>query len=67
MRSQLNIQHFYGKKKLRSLKQLFMRNCCGVYLFSRKKISRKPIKTIIGRTNNLFVIDEAFNLYSLKI
>ena len=33
----------------------------------RKKISRKPIKTIIGRSNNLFVIDEAFNLYSLKI
>ena len=34
VRSQLNIQHFWGKKKLQSLQQLFTRICCVVYLFS---------------------------------
>ena len=33
----------------------------------RKKISRKPIKTIYSRSNNFYVVDEAFNLFSLTI
>jgi outer membrane protein assembly factor BamB len=33
----------------------------------REKISRKPIKTIISRSNNFYVIDEGFNIFSLSI
>ena len=33
----------------------------------RKKISRKPIKSILSRSDNLYVIDEAFNLHSINI
>jgi outer membrane protein assembly factor BamB len=33
----------------------------------RKKISKKPIKKIISRSKNFYVVDEAFNLYSLSI
>ena len=33
----------------------------------RKKISRNPIKTIYSRSNNFYVVDEAFNLFSLTI
>ena len=33
----------------------------------REKISRNPIKTIISRSNNFYVIDEEFNLFSLNI
>lgn len=33
----------------------------------RKKISRKPIKKIISRSKNFYVLDEAFNLFSLSI
>ena len=33
----------------------------------RKKLSRKPIKSIFTRSNSLYVIDEAFNLFSIKI
>ena len=33
----------------------------------RKKLSRKPIKSIFSRSNSLYVIDEAFNLFSLNI
>ena len=33
----------------------------------RKKISKKPIKTIFSRSNSLYAIDEAFNLFSIKI
>ena len=33
----------------------------------RKKISKKPIKSIISRSNNFYAVDESFNLYSLSI
>ena len=33
----------------------------------RKKISRKPIKTIISRSNNFYAIDEGFNMFSLSL
>ena len=33
----------------------------------RKKISKKPIKIIISRSKNLYVVDESFNLFSLSI
>lgn len=33
----------------------------------RKKLSRKPIKSIFTRSNSLYVIDEAFNLFSINI
>ncbi len=33
----------------------------------RKKISKKPIKKIISRSKNFYVVDEAFNLFSLSI
>ena len=33
----------------------------------RKKISKKSIKTIFSRSNSLYVIDESFNLFSIKI
>ena len=33
----------------------------------RKKISRKPIKTVFSRSDSLYVIDEAFNLFSINI
>jgi len=34
---------------------------------ARKKISKKPIKTIISRSKNFYVVDEAFNLFSLSL
>ena len=34
---------------------------------AREKISRKPIKTILSRSDSLYVIDEAFNLFSINI
>ena len=34
---------------------------------AREKISKKPIKTILSRSDSLYVIDEAFNLFSIKI
>ena len=33
----------------------------------RKKLSKRPIKTIFSRSNNLYVVDEAFNLFSINI
>ena len=33
----------------------------------RKKISKKPIKTLFSRSNSLYAIDEAFNLFSVSI
>ena len=33
----------------------------------RKKISRKPIKSILSRSDSLYIIDEAFNLHSINI
>ena len=33
----------------------------------RKKLSRKPLKSIFTRSNSLYVIDEAFNLFSVNI
>ncbi len=33
----------------------------------RKKLSRKPIKSIFTRSNSLYVIDEAFNLFSVNM
>jgi outer membrane protein assembly factor BamB len=33
----------------------------------RKKVSRKPIKTIISRSDNFYAIDEGFNIFSLSI
>ena len=33
----------------------------------RKKLSRKPIKSIFTRSDSLYVIDEAFNLFSVNI
>ena len=34
---------------------------------SRKKLSKKPIKSLFSRSNSLYVIDESFNLFSIKI
>ena len=34
---------------------------------AREKISKKPIKTILSRSDSLYVIDEAFNLFSINI
>ena len=34
---------------------------------ARQKISRKPIKTVMSRSDSLYVIDEAFNLFSINI
>ena len=34
---------------------------------SRKKVSKKPIKTIFSRSDSLYVVDEAFNLISINI
>ena len=33
----------------------------------RKKISRKPIKSILSRSDSLYIIDEAFNLHAINI
>ena len=33
---------------------------------SRTKLTRSPIKTIIARANNIFIVDEKFNLYSVS-
>ena len=33
----------------------------------RKKISRKPIKSILSRSDSLYIIDEACNLHSINI
>jgi outer membrane protein assembly factor BamB len=33
---------------------------------SRIKLTRSPIKTIIARANNIFIVDEKFNLYSVS-
>ena len=33
----------------------------------REKLSRNPIKTILSRSDSLYVIDEAFNLHSINI
>tara|TARA_B100000767_G_scaffold110539_1_gene105788 strand:- start:1413 stop:2588 length:1176 start_codon:yes stop_codon:yes gene_type:complete len=33
----------------------------------RERLSKKPIKRIISRSNNFYVVDEGFNLYSLSI
>ena len=33
----------------------------------RKKISRKPIKSILSRSDSLYIIDGAFNLHSINI
>ena len=34
---------------------------------SRTRISKKPIKKIISRSNNFYAVDEVFNLFSLSI
>jgi outer membrane protein assembly factor BamB len=34
---------------------------------SRTRISKKPIKKIISRSNNFYAVDEGFNLFSLSI
>jgi outer membrane protein assembly factor BamB len=34
---------------------------------ARKKISKKPIKKMISRSQNFYAVDEAFNLFSLNI
>ena len=34
---------------------------------SRKKLSKKPIKSLFSRSNSLYVIDESFNLFSINI
>ena len=34
---------------------------------SRKKISKKPIKSLISRSENFYVIDQGFSLYSISI
>lgn len=34
---------------------------------TRKKISKKPIKSLISRSNNFYVIDQGFSLYSISI
>ncbi len=33
---------------------------------AREKISRKPIKTVLSRSNKLYAIDEAFNLFLIN-
>ena len=33
----------------------------------RTKVSKKPIKTIISRSNNFYAIDEGFNIFSLSL
>ena len=33
----------------------------------RKKVSKKPIKKIVTRSKDFYVVDESFNLYSLSI
>ena len=33
----------------------------------REKLSRNPIKTILSRSDSLYVIDEAFNLISIDL
>ena len=33
---------------------------------SRMKLTRSPIKSIIARANNIFIVDEQFNLYSVS-
>ena len=33
----------------------------------RKRLSKKPIKTLFSRSNSLYVVDEAFNLFSINI
>ena len=33
----------------------------------RKRLSKKPIKTVFSRSNSLYVIDESFNLFSINI
>ena len=34
---------------------------------ARKKVSKKPIKTISARSKNFYVVDESFNLFSLSL
>ena len=34
---------------------------------NRKKLSKKPIKSLFSRSNSLYVIDESFNLFSINI
>ena len=34
---------------------------------SRKKLSKKPIKSLISRSDNFYVIDQGFSLYSISI
>jgi len=34
---------------------------------AREKISKKPIKTLISRSNSFYAVDEEFNLFSLNI
>lgn len=34
---------------------------------SRKKLSKKPIKSLFSRSNSLYVIDDSFNLFSINI
>ena len=33
----------------------------------RKRLSKKPIKTLFSRSNSLYAVDEAFNLFSINI
>ena len=33
----------------------------------RKKITKHPIKSIFSRSNNLYIVDESFNLYSINL
>tara|TARA_B100000242_G_scaffold91793_1_gene62277 strand:+ start:15917 stop:17077 length:1161 start_codon:yes stop_codon:yes gene_type:complete len=33
----------------------------------RKKITKHPIKSIFSRSNNLYVVDESFNLFSINL
>ena len=33
----------------------------------RKKITKHPIKSILSRSNNLYVVDESFNLFSINL
>ena len=34
---------------------------------SRMKLTRSPIKTIVARAENVYIIDETFNLYSISL
>ena len=34
---------------------------------SRMKLTRSPIKTIVARAENIYIIDETFNLYSISL